>query len=125
MREANEMFELHHLNDEKILTWDPSSPQHEHVKSRMEEEQCTEMQRVHDELKYHHNLNRFIMLRTQDIKAMAWTAGLATTVGARYRCARLAMLVVRYATDRDVRPCGTAAHIQFMQAARSLFPART
>ena len=118
------MFELQRLNDEKILTWDPSSPMHDNVKSRMEEEQSAEMQRVHDKLKYHYQLNKFIMLRTQDVGASVWTAGLAGNVTGRYRCARLAMLVVRYATDRDVRPCGSVAHRQFMQASRSLFPAR-
>ena len=83
------------------------------------------MQTVHDNLKRLLGKPPYIMLRTHDIGAGAWTAGLASTPTARYRCARLAMMVVRYATDRDVRPCGTEAHIQFMWAARSLFPAPT
>ena len=125
LAEANEMFELQRLNDEKILTWDPSSPMHDFVKSRMEEEQSAEMQRVHDKLKYHYHLNRFIMLRTQDIGALVWTAGLAGTVAARYRCARLAMMVVLYATNRGLRPCGTEAHKEHMRAARSVSSAPT
>ena len=83
------------------------------------------MKCVHDHLKCVLGNPSYIMLRTHDIGAGAWTAGLASTAQARYRCARLAMMVVRYATDRDLRPCGTEAHKELMQAARRLLAAPT
>ena len=81
------------------------------------------MKGVHDHLKRVLDYPSYLMLRTHDIDALAWTAGLAGTLKARYRCARLAMMVVRYATDRDLRPCGTLVHKELMQAARTLFAA--
>ena len=112
--------EQYDLDGSKILTWDPPSS----AKPTLKEDETAKMQTVHDNLKRLVGKAPYIMLRTHDIEAGAWTAGLASTPKARYRCARLAMLVVRYATDRDVRPCGSVAHRQFMQASRSLFPAR-
>ena len=62
----------------------------------------------------------YIMLRTHDIEAKAWTAGLASRDLVRYRCARLAMMVAHYATDRDLPLRGTEAQKELMRAARRL-----
>jgi len=123
--EAHDLFEQEKLDDSKILTWDPLSPMHLGVKAKMKREQSAKMQSVHEQLKCLLGNSTYLMLRTHDIDALAWTAGLAGTLNARYRCARLAMMVVRYATDRDLRPCGTLAHKELMQAARRLLAART
>ena len=121
LNEANSLLKQYDLDDSEILTWDPSSS----TKPTLQQDETAKMQTVHDDLKRLLGKPPYIMLRTHDIDAPAWTAGLAGTLNARYRCARLAMMVVRYATDRDLRPCGTLAHKELMQAARRLLAART
>ena len=123
--EAHDLFEQEKLDDSKILTWDPLSPMHLGVKAKMQKEQSAKMQSVHDQLKCLLGNSTYLMLRTHDIGALAWTAGLAGTPTARYRCARLAMMLLHYAINGDVHPLGTEAHKELMQAARRLFAART